>query len=107
MSFHRAAGNPRSTGLACGRQTVTTGGTAVALSTTSNPCIQLEITAETDNTGLVVVGDSTVVAALATRKGTPLNAGDTLTLYSVDLKDVYLDATVNTDGVTFTGVGAT
>jgi hypothetical protein len=103
--LRRTADTASPTTLASGRQTVTTGGTAVALATTSAPALQLEITAETDNTGLIVVGDSTVVAALATRKGTPLNAGDTLTLYGVDLKDVYLDATVNTDGVTYLAVG--
>ncbi len=38
----------------------------------STPCKKVTITAETDNTGIVVIGGSTVVAALGTRQGTPL-----------------------------------
>lgn len=95
--------NPGS-GLACGRQTVTTGGTAVQLSTTATRCREVVITAETDNTGIIVVGDSTVVASSATRKGVPLNAGDSITLEVANLKTVYLDTTVNGDGVTYLAV---
>lgn len=96
--------NPGLTSIGAGRQTVTSGGTAVALSTTSTPCLVLDVTAETDNTGIIALGGSTVVAALATRKGVPLNAGDTWTAENVDLKDIFIDSTVNTDGVTFTYV---
>jgi isopentenyl phosphate kinase len=99
--------NPQATEVGDGRKTVTTAGTAVALSSTSVPVLHVDITAETDNTGIIVVGGSGVVAALATREGTPLNAGDTQTLYNVDLKDVFIDTTVNTDGVTFTYVAGT
>lgn len=90
--------------VADGRQTVTTAGTRVALSATSLVYDSVDITAETDNTGIVVVGGSTVVAALATRRGTPLNAGDTITLCNVDLAKVYIDSMVSTDGVTWAGV---
>lgn len=100
----RTPENPGLTAVGDGRKVVTTGGTAVALNTSSVPVLHVDITAETDNTGVVVAGTSTVVAALATRRGTPLNAGDTLTLYNVDLKDVFLDAAVNGDGVTFSYV---
>lgn len=89
-----------------GRQTVTTGGTRVQLSTTSTAIIEVAITAETDNTGIIVVGGSTVVASLSTRRGTPLQAGETVVLGVNDLAKVYLDTTVNTDGVTYTAVVA-
>jgi hypothetical protein len=89
------------TTLVDGRKTVAAGGTEERLVSESTPAQLVEITAETDNTGIVVVGASTVVAAQATRRGTPLNAGDTLTLYDVDLYEVHLDVTVNGDGVTF------
>lgn len=82
------------------RKFVTTPGTAVALAATT-PCSWVQVTAETDNTGVIVVGRSTVVAALGTRRGTPLNAGDSVTLPCDDLANVYIDATVGTDGVTF------
>jgi hypothetical protein len=92
--------------LADGRRVVTTAGTSVALSATSVSVSSVAITAETDNTGVVVVGGvGTVVAALATRRGVPLSAGDTLTLGRADqvddLAEVGLDATVSGDGVTF------
>ena len=83
------------------RKVVTTAGTRVALAT-SFACKEVIITAETDNTGIVVVGAAgTVVAALATRRGVPLSAGDTLVLQIDNLADIGLDATVSGDGVTF------
>jgi hypothetical protein len=86
-----------------GRKTVTTAGTRVALATTSAVFDSVAVTAETDNTGIITIGGSTVVAALATRQGTPLSAGDTVVLENVDLAKVYIDSTVNTDGVTWAG----
>lgn len=89
------------TGIGTGRTVVTTAGTRVVLasSTTARHVI---ITAETDNTGLIVVGGTAVVAALATRQGTPLNAGETVALDIDNLNDVNLDSTVSGDGVTYT-----
>lgn len=89
-----------------GRQTVTTAGTRVQLSTTSTPVLEVAVTAETDNTNPVTVGGSDVVGALATRKGTPLAAGVTITLKINNLNKVYIDAVTNTEGVTYTAVAA-
>lgn len=86
-----------------GRKVVTTAGTRVALSSTSLVYDEVTITAETDNTGIVVIGGSTVVASLSTRQGTPLNAGDSRSYQNVDLAKVYIDSTVNGDGVTWEG----
>ena len=84
-----------------GRKVVTTAGTRVPLAV-STACKEVIITAETDNTGVVVVGAAaTVIAALATRTGTPLSAGDSMVLSSDDLADIGLDSTVSGDGVTF------
>ena len=84
-----------------GRKVVTTAGTRVALAT-STACKEVVITAETDNTGIVVVGAAaTVIAAIATRTGVPLSAGDSIVLQSDNLADVGLDSTVSGDGVTF------
>jgi hypothetical protein len=85
-----------------GRKVVTTAGTAVALSSTTSLVDYIIITAETDNTGIIVVGASTVVASLSTRRGTPLVAGASLVLEGADLADTYLDSTVSGDGVTYT-----
>jgi hypothetical protein len=89
-----------STGMGDGRKTVATAGTAEALAS-STPAKTVMITAELDNTGLVVVGGSTVVATLASRRGTPLSAGDTVAMPIDNLADVFLDVTVSGDGVTY------
>ena len=84
-----------------GRQTVTTGGTAVQLSTSNVPCKRVVITAETNNTGVITVGSSTVVAAEGTRRGTPLYTAQAATFYTDNLNKLYIDATVDTEGVTY------
>lgn len=86
--------------LGDGRKTVATAGTAEALAA-STAVKYVVITAETDNTGVICVGSSTVVAALATRRGIPLEAGDSTVIPIDDLADVYIDTTVNGDGVTY------
>jgi hypothetical protein len=83
------------------RKIVTTAGTRVALAS-STACKEVVITAETDNTGIVVVGAAaTVVAAIATRRGVPLAAGDSIVLQIDNLADIGLDSMVSGDGVTF------
>lgn len=89
------------TGLGSGRKIVTAAGTRVTLAA-STAAKYVVITAETDNTGVVVVGSAAgVIAALATREGTPLSAGDSISLPVDNLADVGLDAMVNGDGVTY------
>ena len=87
--------------IADNRKVVTTAGTAVALAA-STTCKYVVIAAEADNTGVIAVGGSTVVATLATRRGIPLNAGEKIGFPIDNLADVYIDSTVNGDGVTFT-----
>ncbi len=89
------------TTITSGRKTVTTAGSRDTLVASTTPAKWVIITAETDNTGVIVVGAVTVVAAVLTRVGIPLLAGDSLTLPVDDLLDVYLDSTVSTDGVTY------
>jgi len=87
--------------LGTGRKVVAAAGTAVALEASSRQVAGIIIVAETDNGDYIAVGDSTVIEADATRTGVPLAAGDSVTLYEVDLNDVYIDAAVNGEGVTF------
>ena len=83
------------------RKIVATAGTRVPLAS-STACKEVVITAETDNTGIVVVGAAaTVVAAIATRRGVPLAAGDSIVLQIDNLADIGLDSMVSGDGVTF------
>jgi len=84
-----------------GRKEVTTAGTAEPLVDESTPARIVVITAETDNTGVIVVGGENVIAALATRRGTPLMSGESIPLEVADLADIYIDATVSGDGVTY------
>jgi hypothetical protein len=89
------------TGIADNRKVVASAGTREALAA-STACKKVIITAETDNTGVIAVGGTTVVAALATRRGTPLLAGDSIELEIDDLNDINIDSTVTGDGVTYT-----
>ncbi len=90
------------TGLITGRKTVTTAGTRVPLVSVSTPCSAVCITALESNTGTIVVGGVTVVALLATREGTPIYATGSFIVEVDDLADIYIDSTVNGEGVSFT-----
>ena len=85
-----------------GRDTVASAATAEAMASSSTRYGTITICAETNNTGVMTVGGSTVVASLATRRGIPLTAGACWTNQSTgDLSDIYLDTTVSGDGVTY------
>ena len=90
------------TSIGHGVKTVTTAGTDVALVATSTPAKVVIIQAQTDNTGAIAVGGSGVDATVATGTGILLYAGDSVTLEVDDLADVYIDATVNGEGVRYT-----
>lgn len=83
-----------------GRKTVTTAGTREALGSLTT-CRKVTVQAELDNSGVVVVGGSSCVAALSTRRGLALEAGDSEDFYVLELADLYLDVTVSGDGVTY------
>lgn len=85
-----------------GRKTVTTPGTAVRLAASNTPCRKVIITAFAENTDIVVIGDSTVVAATGNRRGTEIHKGESVTLYIEDLSTVYVDAVVGNEGVAYT-----
>jgi len=87
--------------IADDRKVVAAAGTAEAIEDAENVVDFITITAETNNTGVIAVGASTVVAALTTRRGTPLFSGDSKTLDGVDLNKVFIDATITGDGVTY------
>jgi hypothetical protein len=88
-----------------GRAVVATAGTRVQVSVPSIAITSAAITALETNVGKIVIGGPTVVAAAGTRRGTPLAAGET---YSIDrddqvddLSQVWIDATANGDGVSY------
>lgn len=88
-------------GLYAGRKVVTTAGTAVALAATSTRCENITITAESDNTGYIAVGDANVVAAEGSQQGVILSPLGSITVKVGDLAKIYIDSTVNGEGVTF------
>lgn len=92
--------------LVSGRTVVTTGGTAVRLSSTSVSVGAVWVMAATANTNPVVIGGSDVVAAVGTRKGVALRSTDPpVKLSSKDgideLGDLYVDAVTNGEAVTW------
>ena len=64
---------------------------------------RIDITALRTNTGQVYIGDVNVSAQAGSEAGFELdvvsNRGDTITLYNQDLYELWIDATVNGEGV--------
>ena len=87
--------------IADGIKAVTTAGTAVALVSSSTLCRMVQIQARPENTGVIVVGASTVVAASSTRRGIALVPGASVSIRVTDLVNLYLDATVSGEGVSY------
>lgn len=88
------------TGSADGVKVVTTAGTDVVLAS-STACKRVVIQAQTDNTGLIAVGATGVDATIATGTGIILYAGDAYELEIDNLADIYIDSTVNGEGVRY------
>ena len=82
-------------------KTVTSAGTAEALVGTSTAARLVAITANSANTGRIAVGGSGVVAST---DGFSLGAGETaiIPVPGQDLENLYIVATVSTEGVKFT-----
>lgn len=84
-----------------GVKTVTTAGTDVPLAS-STSARWVIIQAQTDNTGVIAVGDAGVDATVATGTGVALAAGESISLPCEDLASIYIDATVSGDGARYT-----
>ena len=92
--------------IADNRKTVTAAGTAEKILAASTTCIKVIITALESNTDVIVVGGSTVVAGTTedgggTRRGTPLDPGQSLEILINDVSKIYIDAVVSGNGVSF------
>ncbi len=83
-----------------GAKNVTTAGTAVQLSTSSLPCEELLIQAKRTNTGRIYVGGLGITNDDTT--GVYLLAGQTIPMTPQNLNRVYLNSSVNGEGVTYT-----
>ena len=89
--------------VADGRKTVTTAGTRVQLAA-SKAINSVAVTALEGNTGQICLGGKTVVAKLENRTGIPLVAKQTATIDTDDIGDLWIDSTVNGEGVSWTAV---
>lgn len=87
--------------IVSGRKVVAVAGTPEALTAAALSISWVIVTAETDNTGLIAVGDTAIDAAAGTQQGTILAAGQSATIPIDDLSKVYIDASVAGDGVAF------
>lgn len=100
-SIDEAVSSKQITSIGHGVTTVTTAGTDVALAG-STACKRVTIMAQTDNTGVMAVGGSGVDATIATGTGILLFPGDAYELDIDNLADVFIDSSVNGEGVRYT-----
>lgn len=84
-----------------GSRTITTAGTRVQLSASSVPCIKVIIQAHENNTGTVVVGSSSCVAALVGRRGVALFPTQSQVFEVSNLNSLYIDSTMDGDIVNY------
>lgn len=84
------------TAVGNGKKTVTTAGTRVALAS-STTCKSVTIKSLSTNTGIIYVGDSTVTST----NGFQLYSGDAVSFDISNLSTIYLDSSVNGEGVTY------
>ena len=97
------SGKNAKVGVIDGTRVLTTAGTRLTLVASSTPAKYVIITAKAANTGVMVVGAVTVVAAEATRQGDPLSPGEKLPMEvpGNDLVNIYIDSTVSLDEVVY------
>lgn len=85
-----------------GRKVVAAAGTAERLVAANTPCRRVTIQALPTNTGYIAIGDSTVVANTAgSVRGLSLSASNSVTLHVEDLYQLFVDAEVSAEGVSF------
>lgn len=93
-------GTARSNGE--GSKNVAAAGTPEKLLAASTPCSEVAVTARPGNTGKIAVGFSAAVRAAAGGEvGAILSPGDTISVPVGNVNQVYIDATVNGEGVSF------
>jgi len=90
---------PVATAVVNGHKTVTTAGTAVSLTPTTSFQHTLTVKALKANTGDIYVGTSTVSSS----NGFELDAGEEVTFTIADPSNIYIDSSVNGEGVSFIG----
>ena len=93
----RAEGISVSEVFGSGQKSVTTAGTRVQLSSVSYLIHSITIKAKSGNTGSIYVGASDVIST----NGFILAAGEGISLDVDNLNDIWLDSSVNGEGVSY------
>jgi len=83
--------------LNSGRVNVTTTGTRVQMSPNSSLLVTVTVKAKHNNTGKILIGNNTVDAT----SGFELWANEEITLSLLDINLIWLDCSVNGEGVSF------
>lgn len=86
--------------IVSGTKNVTTAGTEVQLSSTNVGVDWVVICPRPANTGVIVIGDSSVVATAGSERGAVIPANG-IVLPVVNLDQIYIDASVSGEGVSF------
>lgn len=95
------------TGLAQGRRSNSTPGTAIQVTTTSTPCKWVVVSSVSNNATVVNVGASGVLAAVGlspsvgTSTGIPLDVGGSVTVPVDNANKVYFDVRTSGDAVSW------
>lgn len=84
-----------------GQETVTTSGTEVQLVASSTPCSSIVIKALSTNTGSIAIGSNSSVTV---SNGFLLVANESVSLDLDNVQDVYIDTTVNGEGVSWIAI---
>jgi hypothetical protein len=87
------------TAVVHGQKSVTTVGTRVTLGSTTSLKFGVTIKAKVGNTGSIYVGSSAVTSS----NGYVLAAGESVFVGVADLASIYIDSSVNGEGVSFVG----
>lgn len=86
-----------------GRKAVAAAGTAERLVSENTICRRITVQAMVDNTGYIAIGDSNANADVAgnNERGIILFAGNSFTFHVEDVYQLFADASVSGEGVTF------
>lgn len=84
-----------------GRRVVEAVGIRASLADTSTQVSRVDIQAMANNTGTIYVGGANTSAESGFENGLGLEAGETVNFQNCDLHEIYIDATVAGEGVTF------
>lgn len=93
------AGAATVTGIVSGRHVCAAAGTPDQFP--SQAMARVDMTAETSNTGLVLIGDASVDESSGTRAGVPLEPGDSYSVEIDNLNALYIDSKISGDGVSY------